>query len=79
VPADPETGELSAPSGSVSILPADYDGPVRASTSCRFCIRGFTANCAIIGHFTAFESGLVAPFLYLRDKTAGFESKRPEI
>ena len=33
MPADPETGELSAPSGSVSILPADYDGPVRASTS----------------------------------------------
>jgi hypothetical protein len=25
---------------------------------------GVTANCIIIGHFSAFESGLVAPFLY---------------
>ena len=24
----------------------------------------YTANCIIIGHFSAFESGLVAPFLY---------------
>ena len=24
----------------------------------------FTANCTIIDHFSAFESGLVAPFLY---------------
>ena len=38
-----------------------------------------TANCIMIDHFSAFEPGLVAPLLYLRDKTAGFEPKRPEI
>jgi len=27
-----------------------------------FCLR--TANCIIIDHFSAFEPGLVAPFLY---------------
>ena len=38
-----------------------------------------TANCIIIDHFSAFESGLVALFLTLRVKTAGSEPKRPEI
>ena len=39
-----------------------------------------TANCIIIGHFSAFEPGLVAPFLtLLLFKTAGNGSKRPEI
>jgi hypothetical protein len=38
-----------------------------------------TANCIIIDLFTAFEPGLVAPFLYAACKTAGFETKRPEI
>jgi hypothetical protein len=41
-----------------------------------------TANCIPIGHFSAFEPGLVASFLYstLRDeKTAGFEPTQPEI
>jgi hypothetical protein len=27
-------------------------------------MRFLTANCIIIDHFSAFESGLVAPFLY---------------
>jgi hypothetical protein len=27
-------------------------------------LRNTTANCTIIDHFSAFESGLVAPFLY---------------
>jgi hypothetical protein len=30
----------------------------------RLVWRHFTANCIIIDHFSAFESGLVAPFLY---------------
>ena len=38
-----------------------------------------TADCIIIDHFSAFEFELVAPFLTLRVKTAGFEPKRPEI
>jgi hypothetical protein len=38
-----------------------------------------TANCTIIDHFSGFESGLVAPFLALRDKTAGCEPNRPEM
>ena len=40
---------------------------------------GGTANCLTTDHFSAFEPGLVAPLLYLRDKTAGFEPKRPEV
>ena len=38
-----------------------------------------TANCIIIDHLSAFEPGLVAPFLYCVIKTAGFEPKRPDI
>ena len=41
-----------------------------ASRSC-----ATTANCTIIGHFSAFESGLVAPFLTLRDKNGWVRAK----
>jgi hypothetical protein len=38
-----------------------------------------TANCTIIGQFSAFELELVALFSRCRLKTAGNGSKRPEI
>jgi hypothetical protein len=59
------------------VLPYAHSGDLLADR----CDSTFasTATCIIIDHFSAFESGLVAPFLYLRDKTAGFEPKRPEI
>merc|ERR1711965_1062375 len=34
-----------------------------------------TANCIIIDHVSAFESGLVAPFLTLRDKNGWVRAK----
>eukprot|EP01046_Picozoa_sp_COSAG06_P035013 COSAG06_NODE_3717_length_4978_cov_1.916991_9_plen_55_part_01 len=34
-----------------------------------------TANCIIIDHFSAFEPGLVAPFLTLRDKNGWVRAK----
>ena len=34
-----------------------------------------TANCIIIDHSSAFESGLVAPFLTLRDKNGWVRAK----
>eukprot|EP01046_Picozoa_sp_COSAG06_P040361 COSAG06_NODE_4875_length_3888_cov_11.473740_6_plen_93_part_00 len=33
-----------------------------------------TANCIIIDHFSAFEPGLVAPFLTLRDKNGSSQN-----
>jgi hypothetical protein len=35
-----------------------------ATWSAATTVRCSTANCTIIGHFSAFKSGLVAPFLY---------------
>jgi hypothetical protein len=50
-----------------------FNGPRAGLNFVRFCFvhpkttsesSNSTANCIIIDHFSAFESGLVAPFLY---------------
>jgi hypothetical protein len=46
-------------------LPAPSDGPTGpAETLAFFKFPCITANCIIIDHSSAFEPGLVAPFLY---------------
>jgi hypothetical protein len=47
---------------------------------CRLCmLRELTANCIIIDHFLHLNRGWSPRFSTLRDETAGFEPKQPEI